>query len=104
VQVRFYALSGDLPAHMEAWKDTTLTRDATILAFRDQLLNVVPTPKIPEWEQITARVKDRAELAIRGGATAEQALALLDQDVAGILEKRRWLLEHRQHAGRRGPS
>ena len=102
VQVRFYELSGDLPARVEAWADTSLTRDATILAFRDQLLHVVPTPKIPEWEQIAARVKDRAELAIRGSATPEEALALLDQDVAGILEKRRWLLEHRQHAERRG--
>lgn len=106
IQVKFYALSGDLPAHVDAWADTLLSGDPSILAFRDQLLHVVPTPKIPEWEQIAARVKDRAELAIRGGATPEEALALLDQDVAGILEKRRWLLEHRDRGAdrQRGPS
>jgi multiple sugar transport system substrate-binding protein len=98
VQVRFHALSGDLPAHVAAWEDSSLSGDPKVLAFRDQLRHVVPTPKIPEWEQIAARVKERAELAIRGGATPDEALALLDQDVDRILEKRRWLMERRGRA------
>jgi multiple sugar transport system substrate-binding protein len=95
VQVRFYELTGDLPARVEAWEDAAFASDPAILAFRAQLEHVVPAPKIPEWEQIAARVRERAEQAIRGRATTEEALRLLDEDVAGILEKRRWLLARR---------
>lgn len=93
-QLRFYRLSGDLPARREAWEETKLHDDPKIRAFWRQLQHVVPTPKIPEWEQIAARVLERAELAVRGGASADDALALMDRDVDRILEKRRWLLEH----------
>jgi multiple sugar transport system substrate-binding protein len=49
-------------------------------------------PKIPEWEQIASKVRERSELAARGGASAGEALDLLDRDADRILEKRRWLL------------
>jgi hypothetical protein len=39
-------------------------------------------------------VQERAELAVRGGVSADEALSLMDRDVERILEKRRWLLEH----------
>ncbi|MFN8177851.1 MAG: sugar ABC transporter substrate-binding protein [bacterium] len=99
VQLRFYQLSGDLPARVAAWDDSSLAGDTQARAFRQQLEHVTPLPRVPEWEEIASRVRERAELAIRGGASAEQALDLLDKDVAGILEKRRWLLERgRLHA------
>ncbi len=104
VQVRFYELSGDLPARVEAWADPALSRDPATLAFREQLEHVVPPPGVPEWEQIASRVRDRAELAIRGRATTTEALKLLDQDVARILEKRRWLLEREDDSGPRATS
>lgn len=91
VQVRFYALTGDLPARVAAWNDPVLSAPR-IAAFRRQLEHVVPTPKVPEWEQIAARVQERTELAVRGGATPAEALRRLDEDAARILEKRRWLL------------
>jgi multiple sugar transport system substrate-binding protein len=97
-QLRFYALTGDLPARVAAWEDSALTGDPNIRAFRDQLLHVVPTPMIPEWEQIAMRVQERAEMAARGAAPADTVLALLDEDVERILEKRRWLLaKAREH-------
>ena len=90
-QQRFYRISGDLPARMEAWQDSSLSGDPRARAFFTQLQRVVPTPKIPEWEQIAIRVQDYSELAVRGGAPADSALARLDRHVGRILEKRRWL-------------
>jgi len=95
-QVRFYQLSGDLPARREAWEDPSLAGDPKVQAFRDQLQRVVPTPKIPEWELITSRVLEYAEMAARGAAPADTALDRLDRDVDRILEKRRWLLDRRR--------
>jgi len=91
-QVRFFQLTGDLPARQEAWRDSALTQDPETRAFWEQLQRVVPTPQIPEWEQIAIKVQERAELAIRGAAPPDTALAKIDHDVARILEKRRWLL------------
>ena len=96
IQVRFYALTGDLPARVEAWGDSALRSDPAMRAFQRQLMRVVPTPKVPEWELVAAKLLETSETAIRGAATPEAALAALDRDVARILEKRRWLLAHRR--------
>lgn len=94
-QVKFAALTGDLPARVESWEDSTFTSDEKILAFRRQLDRVVPTPKIPEWEQIATRIQDRVEFAVREKASLEEATRLLDEEVDRLLEKRRWLLTRR---------
>jgi len=94
-QIRFYELSGDLPANRHAWNDPSLANDPPLRAFWEQLQRVAPTPKVPEWEQIATKVYEHAETAIRGRATSEQALAALDRDVDRILEKRRFLLSRR---------
>jgi multiple sugar transport system substrate-binding protein len=94
VQLRFYHLTGDLPARVEAWEDTALAGDANLRVFGTQLRRVTATPKVPEWELITTRIQERAELAVRGAAPPDTALALLDRDMERILEKRRWLLQH----------
>ena len=91
-QARFYELTGDLPARREAWDAPALANDPPIAAFRMQLENVVPTPQIPEWEQIATSVWEHAESAIRGQSTQKQALASLDRKTNQILEKRRWVL------------
>ena len=93
VQVQFYRLTGNLPARREAWDDSTLTREPTMLAFREQLERVVPTPKVPEWELVASRLQDAVERAVRGDARPDSVLADLDRTVDRILEKRRWLLE-----------
>jgi len=91
-QRRFFQLTGDLPAHRDAWDDPALAAPR-IRAFRTQLDHVVPTPRLPEWEQIADQVWRRAEQAVRGDASIDEALAGLDQDVDRILAKRRWLRE-----------
>ncbi len=100
VQLRFYKLTGDLPARREAWRDTTLANNRYARAFREQLDRVVPTPQVPEWEQVATKVFEYGEKAIRGQMTVDQALAALDRDVDGLLEKRRWLMSRRKLAAR----
>ena len=95
-QARFYKLTGDLPASTVAWKSPLLTNDTLTQAFYQQLLHVLPTPKVPEWELIAQRVIDHAETVVRGNVSVDVALQQLDQDVDNILEKRRWMLARKQ--------
>lgn len=97
-QVRFYRLTGDLPARREAWADPALANDEKAVAFRIQLGRVVPTPMVPEWEQVTVKLMNHTEAAVHGVETSGEALARLDADVDHILERRRFLLARRQHA------
>lgn len=91
-QLRFYALSGDLPSRLAAWEDPVLRDDPKARAFAVQLRHVKATPKVPEWESITTRVTDHLEAVIRGRVALDEALARMDADTDRILEKRRWLL------------
>ena len=91
-QAAFHRLSGDLPARRSAWSDPALAGDPRVEAFRAQLAHVAPTPRIPEWERIAARIVRAAEQVVRGEVDQAEALAALDRDVDALLEKRRWLL------------
>lgn len=98
-QKRFWALCGDLPARRSAWQEPGIASDARTAAFRLQLEHVRATPKVPEWEQIAAKVWERLEPVARGARGLEESLAALDADVEVVLEKRRWLLDRK--GGRR---
>ena len=91
-QIRFYELTGSLPAAKDAWDQPPLSNDPLVVAFRRQLENVTPTPKVAEWEQIATIVWEAAESAIRGERSVDGALAWLDSLADRILEKRRWVL------------
>ncbi len=91
-QAAFYRLTGDLPARREAWADSALAADREADAFRIQLLRAVPTPMVPEWEQVTTKIMDHTEAAVRGGTSPAAALSALDLDVNRLLERRRFLL------------
>ncbi|HUP01495.1 MAG TPA: sugar ABC transporter substrate-binding protein [Gemmatimonadota bacterium] len=92
VQLRFYELTGDLPAVKAAWESPVLAGDRQVRAFREQLERVEPLPRVPEWERIATKVYEYGEGAVRGRLTIDAALAALDRDVDRILEKRRWML------------
>ena len=92
VQLQFYRLTGDLPARRETWTDSALAADREAQAFRIQLDRTVPTPMIPEWEEVTTKIMDQTEAAVRGGVTSAEALATLDRQVDRVLERRRYLL------------
>src|SRR6266550_3349019 len=94
-QLRFSRLTGDLPASVAAWRDSSLSGDAHFRAFYTQLQRVTPIPKVAEVEIISSKLIEASEAAIRGHVPAADALASLDRDVNQILEKRRWILARR---------
>jgi len=95
VQVRFWQLTGDLPARRESWTDTALIADPRTRAFGEQLQRTAPCPMVPEWEEIATRVLEQADRAIRRAVSADSALVDLDRIVDRVLEKRRWLATRR---------
>src|SRR5262249_52402876 len=99
-QLRFWRLTGDLPARREAWSDTALTRDPNMVAFGVQLQRTVATPNIPEWEQIAVQLRDDAIPAmVLGHANPDSTMRALDHAVDRILEKRRWLVTRARTRG-----
>jgi multiple sugar transport system substrate-binding protein len=98
-QVRFYHLTGDLPARMSAWADGDLAHNRYAQAFWQQLQRVQSTPKIPEWERVASKISQYAEAAIRGSMNVDEALRALDGDVDALLEKRRWMLRQAKTVG-----
>jgi len=92
-RLRFWKLTGDLPARIEAWRDSALVTDPRVAAFGDQLERAAPAPRVPEWEQIANLLQDRAEAVIRGAVPLDTALVDFDRDVNRLLEKRRWMME-----------
>jgi multiple sugar transport system substrate-binding protein len=102
-QVRFYELSGDLPARRSAWTLAGLANDPKAAPFLVQLGRVAPTPKVPEWEQIATRMAEAAEQVMRGRRDLDSALTALDADVDRMLEKRRWLLDRAASEGKDRP-
>ena len=92
-QLRFYELTGDLPARTEAWRAPVIANDPATHAFAWALERSIPLPQVPEWEEIAQLVSQYAEQAARGRATVNAALAGLDHDVNDVLAKRRWVLD-----------
>lgn len=95
VQTRFHALTGDLPPRRSAWTSDALKRDPYAGAFRDQLERARAAPKVPEWERIAQEMRIVGEQMVGGRYDVEQAAAELDRRTDAILEKRRWMLDHR---------
>jgi len=92
IQMRFHALTGDLPPRISVWKSPELARDSHARAFGEQMTRLRPTPKVPEWERIATSLALVTEKAAHGQLTADQAVARLDQASNDILAKRRWIL------------
>jgi multiple sugar transport system substrate-binding protein len=105
-QVRFQALTGDLPPRRAAWAGAAFAEDPEIRAFRTQLDDIRPAPRVPEWERIGTAMRFASERAARrvGPATTADELAAivdatvtaLDAEVDEILAKRRWILDRRR--------
>ena len=96
VQVKFHALTGDLPPRRSPWAAPGLANDPYARAFRDQLERARPTPKVPEWERIATEIRLVAEQMVSGRLTVDQAAVEMDRRADAILEKRRWMLDHGQ--------
>jgi len=92
-QIQFFEKTHDLPAVKAAWNAPVIQADLEIQAFYQQLEQVIPTPKIAEWEQIAVTIQQHLEEVIHHQTTLESAVVALNRDVDQILAKRRWLLE-----------
>ncbi|MGO1069094.1 sugar ABC transporter substrate-binding protein [Lysobacter sp. CA199] len=98
VQVRFHALTGNLPPRRTSWNAPALVSDPYARAFRDQLERARPAPKVPEWERIAVEIKLVGEQLANGRVTVDQAAEELDRRADRILEKRRWMLDRAAQA------
>jgi multiple sugar transport system substrate-binding protein len=94
VQIRFNALTHDLPPRRSPWQSPVLANDPYARAYREQLERAVPTPKVPEWERIANELRLVGELLAKDRLTVDEAAAELDRRTDAILEKRRWMLDH----------
>lgn len=99
IQVRFHALTGDLPPRRSPWQTPALANDPYAKAFREQLERAMPTPKVPEWERIAQEMRVIGEEVANGRMDVEQAAAELDRRADRFLEKRRWMLDQAAGAG-----
>lgn len=95
-QTKFHLLTGDLPANKRSWEDEAIEENPYVRAFGEQLRQVEPPPKIPEWERIAAKMTQYSEAVIRGQSASSEALADLTAEVDRILEKRRWMLDRKE--------
>ena len=93
VQVKFHALTGDLPPRRSPWLTPALANDAHAKAFGEQLERAVSTPKVPEWERIATEMRLIGEEVANGRMGVEEAATELDRRTDKILEKRRWMLD-----------
>jgi multiple sugar transport system substrate-binding protein len=91
-QLKFLALTGDLPPRRTTWAAPVLAADRHARAFRDQLERTKPTPPVPELERIVNEMLHVAERAVRGRIGLDAAVIEMDARVDGFLEKRRWML------------
>ncbi|HEV2866636.1 MAG TPA: sugar ABC transporter substrate-binding protein [Allosphingosinicella sp.] len=93
IQLRFFQLTGDLPARRSVWQAPLLANDRYAAAFRSQLERAKPPPAVPEWERIGQQLRIVSERAVVGQISADQLRATLDADTDRILERRRWMLD-----------
>ncbi len=95
VQQQFHDIVGDMPPRRSAWEGSSLAGDPYARAFREQLERARPVPKVPEWEQIATELRLVGEQLAHGELSVDQAAKELDRRADRILEKRRWILDHR---------
>ncbi len=79
VQLRFHALTGNLPPRRTAWNDEKLQANVYARAFREQLERVEPAPMVPEWERIASEMQTVAEQMVHDPhMTIDAAAAEID--------------------------
>ncbi len=99
VQLRFYALTGDMPPRRSAWRVAPLAGDTRARAFATQLERAKPSPAVPEWERIAQEMQLVATRAVAERWSVEQAATAIDARVDGFLAKRRWMLARAARSG-----
>jgi multiple sugar transport system substrate-binding protein len=84
VQVKWYGLVKDLPAVQKSWDDSTLSGDAVLATFGDQLKDAKAPPSYPTWEQVAAALDDQVEKAAKSNTDPGVALKAAEDKANSI--------------------
>ncbi|WP_374945908.1 extracellular solute-binding protein [Agreia sp.] len=83
-QASFYELTGNLPAVEEAWDDPSISSDAKLAVFRDQLGDAKSPPTNTAWIEVSAGADTVFEQVVKNAVTPEAAAKALQDQAAGI--------------------
>ncbi|MDQ3766217.1 MAG: sugar ABC transporter substrate-binding protein [Actinomycetota bacterium] len=85
VQAKFHAITGDLPAAVDAWAEGGLAQDEHLQVFKEQMGEAEAPPVIPTWEQVAAEaIAPGIEQATIGDASAQEAAASMQEKATSI--------------------
>ncbi len=87
-QIKWYEISGGLPASAAVWEDGYFRDDPKIRVFGEQLLHSRGQPVVPEWEEIASRIGRRLEQIFIGGREVRTAQKDLKKDIENIIARR----------------
>jgi multiple sugar transport system substrate-binding protein len=83
-QVKFFALSTDLPSVKSAWTDPSLTADAKLAVFGKQLEDAKAPPATATWEQIASEFDTAMEKVCKTGLDPAAALKTVQSKADSI--------------------
>jgi len=83
-QVKFYALSTDLPSVKSAWTDPALTADDKLAVFGKQLEDAKAPPATATWEQVAAAFDTEMEKVCKAGLDPAAALKTVQSKADSI--------------------
>lgn len=84
VQTAWYKATGDLPAVQSAWDDASLSGDAKLKVFKEQLTDVKSPPANTAWTQVSAAADSQLERIVKSGADPAAALKALQGSADSI--------------------
>lgn len=84
VQVKWYGISSDLPSVQSAWQDPSLTGDAKLARFGEQLKTAKAPPSFSTWEQVAVKFDSQIEKVTKQGADAAKALTTTQAEAVSI--------------------
>ena len=83
-QVKFFALSTDLPSVKSAWTDPALTADAKLAVFGKQREDAKAPPATATWEQVAAAFDTEMEKVTKSGLDPAAALKTVQSKADSI--------------------
>jgi len=84
IQVKFYALTTDLPSVKSAWTDPSLSSDAKLAVFGKQLEDAKAPPAVATWEQVAAAFDTEMEKVAKSGLDPAAALKAVQSKADSI--------------------
>ena len=83
-QVAWFKAINDLPAVKSAWTDQSISGNATLKVFGDQLTDAKAPPPLAQWEEISKQIDTWLEKAALGQVTPQDAATGMQQAAVSI--------------------